>query len=71
MTRHEEIEKLNQQLNAENADLRLMLGQKISLTFIPGDGRKVGQRKPLPLKPGSPSSEDLIREARDSREDAL
>jgi hypothetical protein len=75
MTRHESIEKLNSHLEHMNDEeierLVISLEHTGKLTVIPGDGRKVGRHKPLPMKPGSQPSEDIIREARDSRENAL
>ncbi len=74
MTRHEAIEKIDRVLEClDTGTLQRLLAdleyyQKLSI--IPSKGGRIGRYKPLPVKEGR-NSEEIIREARDSRENTL
>ena len=73
MTRYETIEAINQrleQLETERLEQLLETLETQKLEGIPGDGRKIGRHKPIPVKSNT-GSEGIIREARDNRENDL
>jgi hypothetical protein len=70
MPRREIIKAINQrleQLETERLEQLLETLETEKLEVIPGDGRKMGRYKPVPVK-SDVGSEQIIHEARDSRE---
>jgi hypothetical protein len=74
MTRQETLERINRLLkDLDKETLQELLSgleHQTTLTVLPSKGGKIGRHKPLQVKEGR-QSEDIIREARDSRENAL
>jgi hypothetical protein len=69
MTRHKIIEAINHRLEQlETRRLKQLLEtfETTRLEILPGKGRKIGRHKPVPVK-SNMGSEQIIREARDSR----
>jgi hypothetical protein len=73
MTRHDTLEKINHHLKhweTERLEQFLENLETTRLEILPGKGGKIGRHKPVPVK-SKIGSEQIIREARDSRENKL